>query len=118
MHKQIFFNGYFQGHCDPLMVPKLVHSQALKPDSLQTLMHHLISFTIQQQNVLLLRITGLQPICKRKLNIHFEVLIDEMKVATPYTFNFIASPTPPQFHSNATPTLMSNAAPFLSLDAT
>jgi hypothetical protein len=77
MHTTIFFNGYFLVHCDPLMVLKRVHSQALKPDSLQTLMHHLISFTIQLENVLLLRITGLQPICERKLNIHFEVLINE-----------------------------------------
>jgi hypothetical protein len=59
------------------MVLKLVSSQALKPDSLQTLMHHLISITIQLENVLLHCITGLQPICKRKLNIHFEVLINE-----------------------------------------
>jgi hypothetical protein len=50
MRNKIFFNGYFQGHCDPLMVLKRVHSQALKPDSLQTLMHRLTSFTIELEN--------------------------------------------------------------------
>jgi hypothetical protein len=42
-------NSNNQGHCDPLKVLKLVNSQALQPDSLQTLMYHLIFFTGQLQ---------------------------------------------------------------------